>query len=755
MAEQSVMEKMWAGTKHWAKYAGNVVGGAYNAYAGMTDAGIKGASGSKYGITPLPVQAALSAARKLGGGDSLPTVQSTGGAQYVQDLTGIPTQQPDPGFEPAFGFGRGAAMGPNPMGAVAGGAVSAATETYVKDPKMRALIETGVPILGAGVKNATQSLRKGVLRDVGDAPATTIPMDKGRASNLAVVIDDADMLASNSKTADRVNKIRRAHSQAAEDTLRKFVDKSVKSTDPEAGKQAAIGWKKYIEKQETALYKKGEEQFKKAIDIGRGENVIPINPVVKKLDELITEFDSPMHGTIYQDVLKDLKARKAQFDGVDGAEPVQAVKVEELQSQLQTLGKLAYDKSSTAGHVYSQLKKAWDEALEGANHPAAEYLKKAREDYAVDANKLKVLEDQSLSVFFDKGKTGERVLMQPEQIMQKLRSLKPTERQFYVSVMELQDPSAIKALRANIVEDLIEKGKVVGGSARSPLFSPGKFLREFDKRKEDLEFLLPSKADREGFEAVVADLRKASADPNIIKTGTVDATSVAAGAAGMMTGKMGSTGIARGVIHTIENLLTDKDALVDLLYGSQKQPTTLTGRMYNLMRDTAKGSGVTEGLIANRALTAAAGVKTAEMLEPPSPPEGFFDEEAAPEESAEPPPPPEGFFDETVDMDNLLDRIEKAESNGNPNAVSPKGAQGAYQFMPETAKEYGVTDPFNREQAREGARKYMTNLLSQYDGDVKKAVAAYNWGPGNLNKHGLEKAPLETQNYLKKVLEEE
>ena len=107
----------------------------------------------------------------------------------------------------------------------------------------------------------------------------------------------------------------------------------------------------------------------------------------------------------------------------------------------------------------------------------------------------------------------------------------------------------------------------------------------------------------------------------------------------------------------------------------------------------------------------------------------------------------------------LLDRVWAAESNRNdPRFMTSKaGAQGPFQFMPKTAKEYGVTDPFNFSQASEGAARKYADLLRMYKGDVGMAAAAYNYGEGNLaskgitSTAGLGRAPLETQGYVSKV----
>lgn len=107
--------------------------------------------------------------------------------------------------------------------------------------------------------------------------------------------------------------------------------------------------------------------------------------------------------------------------------------------------------------------------------------------------------------------------------------------------------------------------------------------------------------------------------------------------------------------------------------------------------------------------------------------------------------------------DELLNALRLVESNGNPNARSPAGALGAYQFMPGTAKQFGI-DPLDEGQSREAARKYLTQLHNQF-GSVEKALQAYNWGPGNMaafERTGTgakgQPMPAETQAYAPKVL---
>lgn len=106
-----------------------------------------------------------------------------------------------------------------------------------------------------------------------------------------------------------------------------------------------------------------------------------------------------------------------------------------------------------------------------------------------------------------------------------------------------------------------------------------------------------------------------------------------------------------------------------------------------------------------------------------------------------------------VDPD-VLHGIAYAESRYNPKAVSPKGAQGMMQFMPDTAKRFGI-DPSDPEQAIFGAAQYLKENLDKFKGDYGKAVAAYNWGENRKEyEQGdwVKKLPKETDQYVENVL---
>ena len=99
----------------------------------------------------------------------------------------------------------------------------------------------------------------------------------------------------------------------------------------------------------------------------------------------------------------------------------------------------------------------------------------------------------------------------------------------------------------------------------------------------------------------------------------------------------------------------------------------------------------------------------------------------------------------------LLAGLVKQESGFNPNAGSPAGARGLTQLMPATAAGLGVTNVLDPVQSLEGGAKYLRAQLDAFGGDVTRALAAYNAGPGAVKRYGGVPPYAETQNYVRAV----
>jgi len=102
---------------------------------------------------------------------------------------------------------------------------------------------------------------------------------------------------------------------------------------------------------------------------------------------------------------------------------------------------------------------------------------------------------------------------------------------------------------------------------------------------------------------------------------------------------------------------------------------------------------------------------------------------------------------------SVLYGLIQQESDFDPSASSSAGAEGLTQLMPGTASSLGVTEPLNPAQSIEGGARYLGELLRQFGGNVTDALAAYNAGPGAVQRYGGVPPYSETQQYVTKVLE--
>jgi soluble lytic murein transglycosylase-like protein len=118
--------------------------------------------------------------------------------------------------------------------------------------------------------------------------------------------------------------------------------------------------------------------------------------------------------------------------------------------------------------------------------------------------------------------------------------------------------------------------------------------------------------------------------------------------------------------------------------------------------------------------------------------------------------PPAAGIDEAIEQiaaqvalpSQLIHSVIKVESNYDPYAISPKGAQGLMQLIPATARRFGVSNVFNPAENIQGGSKYLKYLLNLYGGTYALALAAYNAGEAAVSRYGTVPPFPETQNYL-------
>jgi len=151
-------------------------------------------------------------------------------------------------------------------------------------------------------------------------------------------------------------------------------------------------------------------------------------------------------------------------------------------------------------------------------------------------------------------------------------------------------------------------------------------------------------------------------------------------------------------------------------------------------------------------------VRALDLLKDLTPSRRAFPQPSTPEPGSGTPKPFENLDDIVIEAarqteldPDLLFAVIQVESGGDATAVSPKGALGLMQLMPETAREVGVLNPLDPFENVLGGARYLSRMLQRFRGDLRLALAAYNAGPSAVEKHGGVPPYRETREYVRKV----
>lgn len=631
-------------------------------------------------------------------------------------------------------------------------------------------------------------------------------MLKGQDSSDPAVAGIVAKLRSNPQYAEVFNILeKRATAKALEGT------RAVTRTGYDADKAGSSVYQAIdgeVQKLKEAITKDPAAKFEAAKKMGGNNDIFMTDKTVAKLDDLITEFSQKVGktGAGTTDANKALNFMRTMRDDLSAGR----ISVERMQALLGEFGAQAKQGESLiadvslgtqkriASAIFSGLK---DDIADTASNSTVERIRSIARlvDEARDQTRKGY---EAYEAFASKGlpaalKNKTLASMDTEEVMSTIKNLSNAERDRMGAILKNTAPEDLKRIRQVMYDDFIQSARTTlpdGTTGVDLKLLARKFNTLDENGQKSIAFALD--VPMSDFTAKMKDAE------NFFKyqqnfAGKVEGKALTPAeiaemsTAGYVFGGYG-TGKAAGLMgrmwNTIKGGLSDDNMLnyllspeaKGILMESVKSPNatkTLEKLVRPLAGRDAQGQLLNAGEFAIRAAT---GPSPSEQVpgqaQPQARPALEIDETGNVMEVSPAPAQPAVAPGQRPALDLSYDpaEIEKqirataekqglgqyadmfvkqaqAESGLNPYAVSSKGASGIFQHMPATAQELGI-NPFDPNQSIEGGVRYMGQLLNKYQNDPTKALAAYNWGMGNVDRQGLEKMPTETQNYLSRIL---
>lgn len=629
-------------------------------------------------------------------------------------------------------------------------------------------------------------------------------MLKGQSSSDPLVAGQVAKLRQNPKFAELFNVLEKEATSAATSGAR--VTTAAGYPKEEAGSAIFNAFDGKVKSLYEKIQTSSQSKFDAAKQIGGNNNILMTDNTVKALDGMILDFSKRIGegtGAGTTDAKAAIRFMSSMRDDLAAGR----ISAERMQALLQEFGQQAKQGESLikdvsvgsqktiASAIFGGLKDDLKLTKETSTVPrikdVANLLEEGRAAYKAGYDDLNKFVAQGLPAQL-KGKNINEI--DTDTLLTTIKGLSNKQRDTMAGVLQNTAPEDLKRIRQVMYDDFVQSARTTlpdGTTGVDLKLLANKFNTLPEKDRQAMAFAVGTNIDdfsgrmkdAENFFKYQQRYGQAAEGGDALNAKTVDALSSAAAVA-LGYGPAKAVSLSGRVVNTLKAGLTDEQTL-NLLMSPEtkgilrdviKNPNsieTLNKIETSLFKPAAstlrQGAqiGVTgvEGMPSNvnpingkplQAPTEAWDIGA--PTEAPMTPTGGSGEAwdvGAPQQVSQ------GDIEQQIRAEaekqglgkysDLLVRQAKQESGFNPYATSPKGAAGVFQHMPATAKELGI-DPYDPTQSIQGGVKYMGQLLNRYQGDPTKALAAYNWGMGNLDRQGLEKAPTETQNYLKNIL---
>ena len=637
-------------------------------------------------------------------------------------------------------------------------------------------------------------------------------MLKGQASSDPLVSGMVAKLRQNPKYAELFNVLEKQATGAA--TAGARVETAAGYPKEQAGSAIFQAFEGKVKSLYDNIEKTTQNKFNAAKQIGGNNNILMTDNTVKALDNMIVEYSKRIGegtGAGTTDAKAAIRFMSSMRDDLSAGR----ISAERMQALLQEFGQQAKQGESLIKDVSVGSQKAIASAIFGGLKEdlkltkdtttvprikdVASLLEDARNAYKTGYDDLNKFVAQGLPAQL-KGKNINEI--DTETLMSTIKGLSNAQRDKMAAVLQNTAPEDLKRIRQVMYDDFVQSARTTlpdGTTGVDLKLLANKFNTLPEKDRQAMAFAVGTNIDdfssrmkdAENFFKYQQRYGQAAEGGEALNAKTVDALSSAAAVA-LGYGPAKAVSLTGRIYNTLKGGLTDEQTL-NLLMSPEtkgvlreaiKNPNSIStldkiesslnlvnGKVSQLPAKNLIGQGNQimatgiEGMPSNVAPVTGVGLPAIREPWDIGPPT----EVAPPADTGTREPWDIGAPQQMSQADieaqiraeaekqglgkysDLFIRQAKQESGFNPYATSKAGAAGIFQHMPATAQELGI-DPYDPAQSIQGGVKYMGQLLNKYQGDPTKALAAYNWGMGNLDRQGLGAAPAETQNYLKTIL---